>query len=48
MNLDNSLSCYLMYLITENIGDFLNYFILFLSISGAASVKTAKNQFWCE
>ena len=53
MNLDNSFSCYLMSAITLNIFVLRKYrrifelckcFILFLSISGAISIKTGKNR----
>ena len=54
MNLDTSFSCYLMCVMTLKIFvlrkhrliiEISHYFILFLSTSGAVSVKTGKNQF---
>ena len=54
MSLDNCFSCYLMSLLTLNIFvlrkdrrifELCHYFIFFLSISGAASVKARKYQF---
>ena len=54
MNLDTSFSCYLMSVMTLNVFvlrkhwltfEHCHYFILFLSTSGAVSVKTGRNQF---
>ena len=53
MNLDTSFSCYLMCVMTLKIFvlrkhrlifELSHYFILFLSTSGAVSVKTGRNQ----
>ena len=54
MNPDTSFSCYLVSVMTLNVFvlrkhrltfEHCHYFILFLSISGAVSVKTGRNQF---